>query len=132
MLALRRALYLEAAVWAAVGLALAVAPRFVLVTLFDQPAGTSFAWVRLVGVQALGLAMLMVIVGHRVADLFWAAWAFALTTVGTAALALLNAAFGLGPDEPGALWWAFSAVAVAFALALLYGLFVASRENPLP
>jgi hypothetical protein len=30
------------------------------------------------------------------------------------------------------LWWMFGAVALGFSLALLYGLFVASREQPLP
>src|SRR6266511_4161508 len=35
MQALRRVLHLQAAVWAVAGVALAVAPKFVLVTLFD-------------------------------------------------------------------------------------------------
>ena len=47
-------------------------------------------------------------------------------------MALLNAAFGLGPHESSALWWVFSGVAVVFSLALLNGLYVASREQPAP
>ena len=129
---LRRALYLQAGVWAVAGVALAAAPRLVLVTLFDQPPHQQFAWVRLLGVQSVGLALLMVLVAHRVEELWWWSWAFAIATVTIAAVALLNAAFGLGPHESSALWWVFSGVAVVFSLALLNGLYVASREQPAP
>src|SRR2546422_1983706 len=132
MNALRRALYLQAGVWAIVGVALAVAPRVVLVTLFDQPRHQEFAWVRVLGVQSIGLALLMVLVAHRVEELWWWSWAFAIATVASAAVALLNAAFGLGPHESAALWWVFAGVAVLFSLGLLYGLYAASREQPAP
>src|SRR6266545_6683512 len=98
MNALKRALYLQAAVWAVAGLAFAVAPRFVLVTLFDQPRPDA-AWLRIVGIQAFGLAMLMVLVAHRIEDLWWWSWAFAVVTAGTAALVVLNAAFGLTRNQ---------------------------------
>jgi hypothetical protein len=129
---LRGILYLQAAVWAIVGVALAVAPRFVLVTMFDQSQHQEFAWMRLVGAQSLGLAMLMVLVGHRVEQLWWWSWAFALVTMLTAVVVLLNAAFGLAPHESGVLWWVFAAVATAFSLCLLYGLYAASKEQPFP
>jgi hypothetical protein len=129
---LRRVLYLQAAVWAMAGVAVAVAPRFVLVTLFDQPRHQELAWVRLLGVHSLGLAMLMVLVAHRIEELWWWSWAFAVVGVATAAVSLLNAAFGLGPHQSGALWWAFAGIAVAFSLGLLYGLFAASKEQPFP
>jgi hypothetical protein len=129
---LRRNLYIQACVWTLAGLALVVAPRFVLVTVFDQPRHMELAWIRLVGIQAIGLAMLMVIVGHRVEELFWAAWAFAFVTVATAGIAVLNAAFGLTEHEGALLWWLFAAIALVFSLGLLYGIFVASREHPLP
>jgi ABC-type Fe3+-siderophore transport system permease subunit len=131
MNALKRALYLQAAVWAVAGLAFAVAPRFVLVTLFDQPRPDP-AWLRIVGIQAFGLALMMVLVAHRIEDLWWWTWAFALVTVGIAAVVVLNAAFGLSPGQPALFWWLFSAVAVASALAVLAGLYVSSQENPLP
>ena len=129
---LRRALYLQAGVWAVAGVALAAAPRLVLVTLFDQPPHQQFAWVRLVGMQSVGLALLMVLVAHRVEELWWWSWAFAIATVASAAVALLNAAFGLGPHESGVLWWVLAGVAVLFSLGLLYGLHAASREQPAP
>lgn len=129
---LRRVLYLEAGVWAVAGAAIAVAPRFVLVTVFDQPPQGEFAWLRLYGVQAVGLAMLMVLVAHRIEQLWWWSWAFALVTAGTAGIVVLNAAFGLGPTQSSVLWWLFALVTLAFAFALLYGLFVSSREQPFP
>ena len=132
MNALRRVLYLQAAVWAVAGLSLAAAPRLVVVSLFGQPPFYDYAWFRILGLQSLGLAMLMVLVGHRVTDLWWWSWAFELVNVALVAVVLLNATFGLAPGESAALWWVFSLVAVALASGLLYGLFVSSREQPLP
>jgi ABC-type Fe3+-siderophore transport system permease subunit len=131
MNALKRALYLEAAVWALAGLALSIAPRFVIETMFDQPR-TDPAWLRVVGIQSFGLALVMVLVAHRIEDLWWWSWAFALMTVGVAAVAVLNAAFGLAPGQPSLFWWLFSAVAVVSALGLLTGLYISSQEQPLP
>lgn len=87
---------------------------------------------RLFGVQALGLAMLMVLVARRVEQLWWWSWAFAFVSVVTAAVVLLNAAFGLGPHESSVLWWVFSAITAVFSLSLMYGLYAASREQPFP
>jgi ABC-type Fe3+-siderophore transport system permease subunit len=131
MNALKRALYLEAAVWALAGLALSIAPRFVIETMFDQPR-TDPAWLRVVGIQSFGLALVMVLVAHRIEDLWWWSWAFALMTVGVAAVAVLNAAFGLAPGQPSLFCWLFSAVSVVLALGLLTGLFISSQEQPLP
>ncbi len=132
MNSLRRTLYLQAAVWALSGVALLAAPRLVLVTLLDQSRHQEFAWMRLYGVQSVGLSMLMVLVAHRIEQLWWWSWAFAFVTVATAAVVLLNAAFGLAPHESSVLWWAFGAVATAFSLGLLFGLFAASKEQPFP
>src|SRR5919197_4614426 len=125
MNALKRALYLEAALWAVAVLALAIVPRFVLETLFDQPR-TDPAWLRVAGIQAFGLGLLMVLVAHRIEDLWWWSWAFALVTIGIAAVSLLNAAFGLSPGQPASFWWLFAAVAVLSALGLLAGLYISS------
>jgi hypothetical protein len=132
MRALRRTLYIQSGVWVLAGLALTIAPKFTLVTIFSQPRHQEFAWMRLLGLQAICLSMLMVLVAHRVEELWWWSWAFAFTTTAMAAVALLNAAFGLGPNESAVLWWVLSAVTLGFALGLLYGLFVSSREQPLP
>jgi hypothetical protein len=71
-------------------------------------------------------------VAHRVEELWWWSWAFAIVTVGIAAVVVLNAAFGLEPSESWVAWWSFGAVTVALASGLLYGLYVSSREQPLP
>jgi hypothetical protein len=131
MEALKRSLYLEAAVWAVAGLSLAVAPRFVLQTVFRQPPYPDEAWVRVAGVQAVGLAMFMVLVAHRIEQLWWWTWGFCFVTVGIAATTLLNAAFGLAPGEPAAFWWIFAGVTTAFALWLLYGLARTARQVPI-
>jgi hypothetical protein len=129
---LRRTLYVQAAVWTFAGLSLAIAPELVLVTIFGQPRFQEFAWQRIVGLQAVGLAMLMVLVAHRIEDVWWWSWAFALVTTAMAAVTLLNVAFGLGPHQPAGLWWLLSAIFVLFALSLLIGLYAASQEQPNP
>lgn len=130
MEALRRTLTVQAGVWALAGAGLALSPGFVLHTLFGEPSIGEPAWLRLLGAHAVTVAMLMVLVAHRIEDLWWWAWAFALMTTAVAAVVVLNAAFGLDPRQSSLLWWAFALVAVAFDLALLYGLFAASRGRP--
>jgi hypothetical protein len=132
MQTLRRTLYLQAAVWSVVGAALAAVPRFVLATMFGQNRLVGDAWIRVIGVQAFGLALFMVLVGHRIQDSWWWSWGFAVVTAGVAAVALLNAAFGLAPGDSAALWWLFGGIATVFAFGLLYGLYQSSGEQPIP
>jgi hypothetical protein len=123
--ALRRTLYLQAAAWAVAGLVLGLAP--------GVASGGAHVWVRLLGVQAFVLAMLMVLVGHRVEDLWWWSWAFAFLSMACTAVALLHGAFGHPRGTGGAAaWWVLSLVLAGFTLSLLYGLFVTSRQNPFP
>jgi hypothetical protein len=128
---LRRALYLEAAVWTVTAAGLLIAPRFFVVRAFGQPE-IDVAWLRLLGLEMLGLAMFMVLVAQNAERLWWWSWAFALITIGTAAVALFHAAFGLAPGQSSGLWWATSAVTVVLSLALLWGLFVSFKEQPFP
>jgi hypothetical protein len=130
--AIRRALYLASAAWALIGLSLLLAPGFVLGTVLDQATGSSQALTRLLGLDMVGLAMFMVLVGHRAQDLWWWSWAFALVGLGTSAALVLNAAFGLASGQSGTWWWLGAALAVALTLLLLYGLWAASQEQPLP
>ena len=131
MNALRRALYLQAATWALLGLGLSVAPGLIVETFFAQPPMADDTWARLFGLHAFGLGMLMVLVAHRVEELWWWSWAFALVTASTAAVVVLHTALGLAPAQSPALWWIASFVSLGFALALLYGLYVSSRERPI-
>lgn len=126
---LRRVLYAEAGVWAVAGVALAAAPRFVLVTLFDQSPAPDYGWVRITGIEAFALALLMVLVGHRIEDLWWWSWAFVIPTGLLALVAVLNAAFGLPPTSSTVLWWIMAAVGALFTGGLLWGLARTGRER---
>jgi hypothetical protein len=132
MLTLRRTLYVQAAVWSLIGVALATVPRFVLSTVFGQSRLVGDGWIRVIGIQAFGLALFMVLVGHRIQDSWWWSWGFTLVTSALAAVALLNAAFGLAPGDSSVPWWLFGGISVAFAFGLLYGLYQASGEQPIP
>ncbi len=148
MNALRRTLYVQAAVWAVAGLGLAVVPHLILFSIFGGrvppgtgvPAGLAckvpgsafkgIPWERLLGLQTFGLAMYMVLVAHRIERLWWWAWGFALVTLATAAVVTLHAGIGRTACESAAWWWLFAALTVGLAASMLYGLFVASREQP--
>jgi hypothetical protein len=121
---------LQALVWAACGIAIAVAPLFVLVTLFDLPPLPDQGYVRIAGVFAFSLSLLMVLVARRLETLWWFAWAFVLATAGSAIVAALNALFGLPDGVSPLLWWVFAAVSTAFTVGLLAGLAKTGTERP--
>jgi len=153
---LRRVLYLQAAAFFLAGLALAVAPRLVLVNLFSQAPLPDYAWVQIVGAQALVLALFMVLVAQRSEQVWWWSWAFVIVSAAVAVVAAANAIWGVGasvailgrptrgftsyaPLAPlvarsssSALWWLLAAVNAAFTLALLWGLGRTGQERPLP
>jgi len=129
---LRRVLYLDALVSAVVGLALAAAPAWVFETLLGQPRAADYAVHRLAGVASLTLALLMVLVGHRVEGLWWWCWAFVVLEVGAAAVATLHAALGLPVGAAAWPWWALGIGSWAFAGAFLWGIARAGAETPPP
>jgi len=126
---LQRVLLLQAALWAACGVAIAVAPRLVLVTLFDLPEQPDLGYVRVAGVLSFSLALLMVLVSRRLAELWWFTWAFVIAAAGTAAVAALTALFGLPDGAPPTLWWLFAAASTAFTIGLLAGLAKTGTER---
>ena len=127
---LKRVMILEAVVWAACGVAIAVAPRFVLVTMFDLPPLPDQGYVRIAGVFAFSLSLLLVLVARRLTELWWFAWAFVIATAGSAIVAALNALFGLPDGASPLLWWVFAAVSTAFTAGLLAGLAKTGTERP--
>lgn len=130
MALLRRVLYWMAAVWAGAGLAVAVVPRWILVTLFDQVPAPDYAYVRTTGLMSIGLAAMMVLVAQRLEELWWFSWAFALTGAALTTLTAVHALFGL-PDGSGALlWWIFAFANGAFTVGLLAGMARAGTEKP--
>jgi len=64
---LRRALLLFAAVWGVCGTAIAVSPRWILVSWFDQVPYPDYTYVRVCGIAGLSSAW------------FW--WIFAVTNI---------------------------------------------------
>ena len=127
---LQRVLLLMALVWAVCGVAIAVAPGFVLVTLFDLPEPPDFGYVRVAGVASFTLALLMVMISRRLDQLWWFAWAFAIAAAGTALVAAGTAAFGLPEGASSLLWWLFAGASTAFTVGLLAGLAKAGTERP--
>jgi hypothetical protein len=127
---LRRVLYLDAFLAGVVGLGLAVAPGFLVETLFGQPRGPDDEVARLLGVTLVSLALLMVLVGHRVEDLWWWCWAFVVLEAATALVALLNAAVGLPQGAAAWPWWGIGLGSLGFAAAFVWGIGRAGIERP--
>jgi hypothetical protein len=121
---------LQAVVWTACGVAIAMAPRFVLVTMFDLPPLRDQGYVRVAGLFSFSLALLMVLVARRLSELWWFAWAFVIATAGSAIIAALNALFGLPEGASPLLWWLFATVSAAFTFGLLAGLAKTGTERP--
>jgi len=131
MALLRTLLYAHAGAWALAGAGLAVLPRAILHGLFDQSDLPEYAWVRLAGILLIGLALFMVLVAHRVEELWWWSWGFVLSTGAAAALFTLNAAFGLEEGASSVLWWVAALVSWGLASGTLLGLARAAQERPL-
>jgi hypothetical protein len=127
---LRRVLTFDALLSALVGVALVAVPRFVLVTLLGQPEPSDQALVRLLGVASVVLALLMVLIAHRVEELWWWSWAFVVLEAGTAAVATLHAAFGVSSGAEAWPWWTLGLGSWAFAFAFLWGIARAGTEAP--
>jgi len=129
---LRRLLYLMAAVNALVGLALAILPKFVTKTMFGHVALPEYAWVRIGGIQALGLAMLQVLVAQRSNEVWWWSWAFVIVEGLIAVVAALNAMSGLVPGSSSILWWLIAGVNGVLTAGLMYGIGKTGQDRPLP
>jgi hypothetical protein len=123
-------LLIQAVVWASCGAAIAVAPRFVLVTVFDLAPLPDTGYVRIAGIFSFSLSLLMILVARRLEQLWWFAWAFVLAAVGSAVVAVLNAAFGLSDGASPLLWWLFAAASTSFSVGLVAGLAKTGTERP--
>ena len=126
---LRRILYVQAALWGLVGVALAIAPGWLTGTVAGQPS-TDQGWLRATGVMAIVLALLMVLVAQRLEDVWWWAWAFVLLEAGTATVFTLHALFGLAEGAVAWWWWVLAAVNGMIGALELVGLGLAAQEKP--
>ncbi|HEX6331140.1 MAG TPA: hypothetical protein VF129_07615 [Actinomycetota bacterium] len=129
MKVLRLVLYWEAGIWSASGVVLALFPAVVLEDLFGQPALREYAWVRMVGILIVGMALLMILVAQRIEELWWWSWAFVLTGAAIAVLSGLNAAIGTPSGSPTLLWWLVAGVEGLFTTGLIVGLAKAGTER---
>ncbi len=129
MFLLRRVLKIQSALWALTGLALGLVPLTVLEAL-GQSSVEETAWLRMLGVTAVVLALLMWLVAGALDQVWWWAWAFAVLEAGVATLALVNATFSVDPGAPAWAWWVIGGVSVALAALDLVGLGRTSQEKP--
>jgi len=127
---LKRVLYWEAAVLAVLAAVLVIAPGVVFVDLLDQPPAPDAGWMRVAGVQSIGLAMLMVLVGQNVEDRWWWSWAFAVVFAGIATVSVLTATLGLPDGASGSSWWILGVAFAGMAAGLLWALGRAGIERP--
>ena len=127
---LRRVLLLQALVWSVCGVAIAVAPRLVLVSIFDLAPSPEYGYVRVAGIFSFSLALLMVLVARRLTEIWWFEWAFVVASGGSGIVAALTALFGLPDGASPLLWWLFAAASTTFAVGLLAGLAKTGTERP--
>ena len=130
MALLRRVLYWQAALWALGGLLQIAAPRWLLEAVMDQPPYPDVTYVRALGVLSGAFALLMVLVAQRIEEVWWWAWAFALTDAALATVCALNALFGPVDGSATTVWWLFAAGDAAFGAGLLLGLARSGQEKP--
>ena len=126
---LRRALYLDAVAWAVSGAAFLFLPGTALRALGQAPI-RDVAYVRVTGLVALALSMVMVLVAQKLDDVWWWSWTFAVTDAALATVAGLHAAVGVPPGSGSLLWWVVAAVSLALGAALLAGLGRTGQEKP--
>jgi hypothetical protein len=127
---LRRVLYLDALLMVVLGALLALAPGFLMETVFGQPRIPDHEVYRLLGVALILASLLMVLVGHRVEEVWWWCWAFVFFSAAIALVALLNAAVGLPPGAAAWPWWTLGVVALGFGAAYVWGVGRAGMERP--
>ena len=129
---LRRVLHWGAAASAASGVGLTLFPSLIVHRFFEQNHANEYAWVRIAGIEAVGLGLLMVLVAHRIEELWWFSWAFVLTSGGIAVYSALKALFDVPADSSTILWWLIAGTTGGFAVALLVGLAMTGTERQAP
>jgi hypothetical protein len=127
---LRTVLYAQAGVWLLSGLALAALPGVVVHDLFDNRSIHDWGLIRILGVAAVGMAMLMVLVAQRLDDIWWWSWAFILTTAGVATASGLHAMFGPLAGRAQLMYWLIAGVNALLGAVLLVGMGRTAQEKP--
>jgi hypothetical protein len=128
---LRRVLYWEAAAWALIGAVVVIAPKFLLVTLLEQVPYPEYSAFRIMGIQAMGIALIAVLIGQRIDEHWWWSWAILFVAAASATVFVLTGLLGLPEGSPTWPWLLFSALALLSAIGLLVGLARAGTEQPI-
>ena len=129
MTLLRNVLRLQAAVWALAGLGLALVPVRLVVGLMNQTTAGDAAWLRILGVLAIVVAAQMILVTRKLEELWWWSWSFVVLEAGVAAVATLNAMFGVPEGAAGWPWWLLAGASWGFMLLDLAALAKAGTER---
>ena len=129
MALLKRTLYLGATLSVIGGLAFAISPHFWLVTVFKQPSYPDYAGGRMLGVGMFVFGLLMVLVAHRIEQVWWWSWAFVIAGLGFALVGLTRA-IADPTDRSSSLWWGVAATNALFAGSLVWGLGRTGMERP--
>ena len=132
MTLLKRVLYWQASLTVASAVGLVLFPSLILHQVFEQNHISEYAWVRIAGIEGVGLGMLMVLVAHHIEELWWFSWAFALTSGGIAVYSTLKALLAVPADSSAVLWWLMAGLEGAFTALLLIGLIMTGLEKPVP
>jgi hypothetical protein len=127
---LKRVLYVQALVATITAIGLVAFPGFLLETILGQPRYPDYAWVRLVGVQAIALSLLIVLVAQRIEELWWWSWAFVVVAFGTAAVTTLHALVGLPTGAETWPWWGLGLFSWLITFGLLRGIAQAGAQSP--
>ncbi|TMK20432.1 MAG: hypothetical protein E6G37_09040 [Actinobacteria bacterium] len=128
---LRRALLLFAAVWGVCGTAIAVSPRWILVTWFDQVPYPDYTYVRVCGIAGLSSAALALMISRRLDDAWWWSWAFVLESGLTALVTTLHAMVSVPAGSAAWFWWIFAVTNIVLVAGLVSGIARAGVEKPI-
>jgi len=125
---LRRVLYLQAALAAIGGLVLVFLPGLLVSTFSLSPQAES-AWIRLMGIQSITLAMLAVLIAQSIEEKWWWAWAFVVGNTLIATFAILKGALGLTAPSDRWFWIAYGAGHALIAILELAGIGRTGQER---
>jgi hypothetical protein len=127
---LRRILTIQASLWGILGAVMTVVPRWAVETVAAQPPLPDDTWLRVLGVMAIVLALLMVLVSQRLEDVWWWAWAFVVLEAGTATVFAVHVLIGLPPGVAIWPWWLLALANGAIGALELVGLGLTAQEKP--
>ena len=126
---LRAALRWHAVVWTLLGVVLLLAPGWFVETIMGQPPLGQDSWLRMGGIMAIALAAQMVLVGHRIEELWWWAWTFVFLGLGVGVVSALTALTGVPDGAAVWPWWAIAAVSGALAVVEIAALARSGTER---